>query len=278
MRHIQVLFIILLLTTCATVSSVARLDWEALKVRVQEEPWRPLFPEVDLKTVNFDPFPLRFFLVRIKNPHQKQWVISSQVIQEPAWVEPKTVRLFAQENNLDLAINASFYQKRVQDNLVRPIGLWIAQGKVLNPQHNRFSSFGQKQDGTLSILDPDDDYSQFRWAVGGGVRLLKNGQLSTSDTSIHPRTSLGLTRTNELYLTVIDGRQEHSRGISLVDLARLFLMFEVTDALNLDGGGSSTLVVRQADNTLKVLNSPWDHRLYGGERAVATHLGLRFRE
>ncbi len=50
-----------------------------------------------------------------------------------------------------------------------------------------------------------------------------------------------------LILMVVDGRQERSRGVSLDELAILMHELDVVEAMNLDGGGSSTLVV---DNTL----------------------------
>lgn len=59
----------------------------------------------------------------------------------------------------------------------------------------------------------------------------------------HPRTAVGRTADGTLILMVVDGRQARSRGATLDELARLMLDVGAVDALNLDGGGSSTLVV-----------------------------------
>ncbi|MDR5695870.1 MAG: phosphodiester glycosidase family protein [Armatimonadota bacterium] len=108
--------------------------------------------------------------------------------------------------------------------------------------------------------------------IGGGPRLLVSGQYMGGEGfpiqfshKRHPRTAVGVTRTGRVLLVVVDGRQpDHSLGMTLPELAALLLRLGVTDALNLDGGGSSTLVVRGM-----VVNSPSDET---GERAVADAL------
>jgi len=96
-----------------------------------------------------------------------------------------------------------------------------------------------------------------RDAISAGPVLIMNGEIHiTSDeevffgTSIpktHPRTAAGYTKKGALILLVVDGRQEESRGVSLDELAILMYELGAVEAINLDGGGSSTLVV---DNIL----------------------------
>ena len=70
----------------------------------------------------------------------------------------------------------------------------------------------------------------------------------------HPRTVIGVDRRGAIWLIVIDGRQPaHSVGMTLPDLVRLADRLELRDALNLDGGGSTTMVVKG-----KVINRPSD--------------------
>ena len=70
----------------------------------------------------------------------------------------------------------------------------------------------------------------------------------------HPRTLIGLDRRGFIWLAAIDGRQpEYSIGMMFADLERLCDRLELTDALNLDGGGSTTMVVKG-----KVVNKPSD--------------------
>jgi hypothetical protein len=85
---------------------------------------------------------------------------------------------------------------------------------------------------------------------------------------LEPRTSIGYDENNNIMIwIVVDGRQPgFSNGINLYDLAELQIAEGATQAFNMDGGGSSTLVVAGQG----VVNSPSD----GGERSVANHLGI----
>lgn len=82
----------------------------------------------------------------------------------------------------------------------------------------------------------------------------------------HPRTAIGLNREQVLFL-VADGRHPgHADGLSLVELAWLMRQIGCTDALNLDGGGSSTLWAHGAVRNYPSDNRRFDHE---GERSVA---------
>lgn len=92
--------------------------------------------------------------------------------------------------------------------------------------------------------------------IGGGPVLVENGQpMITWEEEVffgsgigavsdfQPRTALGYTAAGDLLLMVVDGRQGASRGVSLTELADLMIDLNAVEALNLDGGGSSTLTV-----------------------------------
>ncbi|MBI2813358.1 MAG: phosphodiester glycosidase family protein [Opitutae bacterium] len=87
----------------------------------------------------------------------------------------------------------------------------------------------------------------------------------------HPRTAAGVTADGRtLILLAIDGRQPgHSLGVTLPELADLMIELGATEAVNLDGGGSTSFYLRRADGSI-VANQP-----SGGKwRPVANHLGL----
>ncbi len=93
-----------------------------------------------------------------------------------------------------------------------------------------------------------------RDAIGVGPALIMDGKIRvTSDEEVffgttiplvHPRTAAGYTADGRLILLVVDGRQQASRGVSLRELATLMDELGCVEALNLDGGGSSTIVVK----------------------------------
>ncbi len=104
-------------------------------------------------------------------------------------------------------------------------------------------------------------------ALQGGQAVVMGGRrLSPGDNARHPRTAAGVTAGGELILLVADGRQRASRGLTLRELGDLMLELGCVEALNLDGGGSSTLVVAG-----ERLNRPQG---WGLEREVMTAIGL----
>ena len=99
-----------------------------------------------------------------------------------------------------------------------------------------------------------------------GNRQLVDERIRTvvDDREMHPRTAIGIDRdTNSVLMLVIDGRQSFSRGYTMVELANLMIELGAEDALNLDGGGSSTMVGLRPDGALGVLNSPSDGAVNG---------------
>ncbi len=81
--------------------------------------------------------------------------------------------------------------------------------------------------------------------VGGEVRISTDAEVffGSAIPEVHPRTAAGVMPGGELVLLVVDGRQRGNRGVDLVELAALMRDLGCVEALNLDGGGSSTLVV-----------------------------------
>ena len=112
-------------------------------------------------------------------------------------------------------------------------------------------------------------------AVGGLPRIVREGKISIEYTRSswdyfvakkHPRTAIGINREQDkLYIVVVDGRQQNlSIGMSLEELAQFLIDLGAYDALNLDGGGSTTMWYDG-----RVVNSPSDAE---GDRAVGNAL------
>ena len=115
-------------------------------------------------------------------------------------------------------------------------------------------------------------------AISGDRMIVLKGQPdpNLSDPYVAPRTGIGLNRNGRyLYLVVVDGRQPfYSNGATLSELAQILIDTGAYIAMNLDGGGSSTLVIEGEDGQPVILNSPIDHYIPGTERPVANHLGI----
>lgn len=110
--------------------------------------------------------------------------------------------------------------------------------------------------------------------IGGNVILVRDGAIVPhASQTRHPRTVVGLDRTGtKLTIMVVDGRKPGiAVGMSYDELAVEMLRLGCNDALNLDGGGSSVMAVRESTtDSYKILNAPTD----GRERAVVNVLGI----
>lgn len=116
--------------------------------------------------------------------------------------------------------------------------------------------------------------------ISGTPQLIINGRIEITRelegnaqkfvTDRHPRTAIGKLKDGRMLLVVVDGRQpNYSTGMSLLSLAELLLEFGAVEAINLDGGGSSAMVLEG-----KLVNKPSDA---AGERAVSDVLKIRER-
>ncbi|SFB27152.1 Calcineurin-like phosphoesterase [Amycolatopsis marina] len=120
---------------------------------------------------------------------------------------------------------------------------------------------------------PRSDAGELAVSVGGNRVLLRDGEIQQVDNvATHPRTAVGFSADGtKMWLATIDGRQADSRGMTELELAQHMKSLGADDALNLDGGGSSTLLAReQGERATSVHNSPSD----GGERLVPNGLGF----
>ncbi len=145
--------------------------------------------------------------------------------------------------------------------------LWI-NARLRDPA---VSEFGTGASGTLTLSLSPPEWNKVEHAIGGRLRLLKNGEINQTIAEMHnaekkhtpgkrtpllnlshePRTALGYNA-DKLFLVVADGRQpQYSTGLTLYELASILIELGATEAINLDGGSSSTFIVNDT-----VVNKP----------------------
>ncbi len=127
---------------------------------------------------------------------------------------------------------------------------------------------GQKVSIDMDTLGMD--WSQVDNVIGGGPFLVRNSKVNVDwqyegfqdsfALKRHPRTALGKSKSGDILFVVVDGRQEMSDGASLEELAGIMLRLGCDEAINLDGGGSTTI-----DLMGNTLNRPSD----GKERPIS---------
>ncbi|MFD1859339.1 phosphodiester glycosidase family protein [Aeromicrobium camelliae] len=111
-------------------------------------------------------------------------------------------------------------------------------------------------------------------AIAGSHQILRDGEVpelsGSLATSVHPRTAVGMNADGtELFVVTIDGRTAASRGMTLPELGEFMADLGAENAVNLDGGGSTSMVARPAGaEDVRVQNTPSD----GHERQVPNAL------
>lgn len=165
----------------------------------------------------------------------------------------------------NLIINADGWYKGISNSI------WYSGGRV----KNRI----QKDYRPWINFDRDNNF-EFGWkrgshwgnynAVSGSRFIVENGVVNpkmSKSSELDARTAIGITHDGKLVIAVVDGRDiPNPEGLSLTGLAELMLNYNCEAAIDLDGGGSTTLALNGA-----VFNAPNDDGVYG-QRSVINHL------
>ncbi|OQB14788.1 MAG: hypothetical protein BWY15_00940 [Firmicutes bacterium ADurb.Bin193] len=119
--------------------------------------------------------------------------------------------------------------------------------------------------------DPED----FKMAVGGGTLLICNGEdapVTHNISGTQPRTAMGADKSGKIiYLVTVDGRQSISRGMTLTELREYMYSLGCYNAINLDGGGSTTFVTKTPSEDLPTVKNTVSD---GAMRRVANAVGV----
>jgi hypothetical protein len=184
----------------------------------------------------------------------------------------QTVPSFGSAVGAEAAINGDFFSYETYE----PIGAAMGRGLAWGPGDSGTSGFialGRERvllSPTAEVVRPLPSW--MREVVGGHPDLLREGAIVADSSELctvrHPRTAVGLSADRHtLYLLVVDGRSSSSIGMTCAEEAALLRELGAHHALNLDGGGSSTLWIR----SMGVVNRPSD----GTPRVVANHLAVQ---
>jgi hypothetical protein len=199
----------------------------------------------------------------------------------------ETTLQFITRQHAQLGINGSFFTFVKHTLDTDNVSLVISDGHVVSPldPHRAWvlnitpDHHVQIRKVTANEISKPD--SQLHDTIAGSDLLVDQGKLvaptgSKFDDSHPPRTAVGVTREGHLLLMTVDGRQPgFSEGMSLQEVARFLMAHGAVEALNLDGGGSTTMAI--ADPHPRIINFPSDHKPDGnaGEaRAVGVNLGV----
>jgi hypothetical protein len=201
----------------------------------------------------------------------------------------RTTSEFVTATGVHLAINAGFFSPWRSNtpfdyyphagDPVNISGIASSRGTVYSTERGDRQTMYISKDNKVQFNAPTGGIYN---AVSGDVMFLVEGNLQTrrlsrpDRTARHPRTAVALDKSGrKLLFFVVDGRQpNYSEGATIPEMADIVLEYGGYTALNLDGGGSSALILRGADGKPIQLNTPIDHGLVGHERPVGNHLGI----
>jgi hypothetical protein len=188
----------------------------------------------------------------------------------------QTTRSFMTQQGAQLAINGDFYA--TQGAYANVLHLAVSDGVRYSPFNGFEPAMNINQNNVATVVTRNhNDPSGYGtvpsvnlWnAVGGNEYIVHNGNNVANWNELHPRTAIGVTADQKLLMFVVDGRQAgHSGGMTTPEVAALMIQYGAIHAINLDGGGSTTLAM--ADPTPRVVNRPSD----GTERAVGNNLAV----
>ncbi len=214
----------------------------------------------------------------------------------------------ARRHDYAITMNASFFEapapREVQGrkihyyngNCTWPAGWHYSGGRVVSSPSKEVlrATLMIHRDGRITIAGGVKELpADIRYAVSGNAVLLTDGKapVHARDTVRHPRSAVGVSADGKkLILFALDGRQAtaeesvygraHSRGATLAELGELMLEFGAANAVNLDGGGSTSLVIKDPyTGVFTIANQPSDRSNLKLpipiERPVADVLGIR---
>lgn len=162
-------------------------------------------------------------------------------------------------------------------------------GKKIKIGYGDKSSYAKSKMPNMLSSSPMliDNYKQVGATFVGDISKLNISKLPSEDyrrhqSVRHPRTAVALTRSNRLLLITVDGRSVNSAGMSAKELTEfLVTWFNPRYALNMDGGGSTTMYIKGSGESLTdVINYPTDNKRYDhyGQRRVSSHILVKRKE
>jgi len=221
------------------------------------------------------PRPLKINVIRVDLARKDLRFMT--VKRDPDWGKPMpdypslpirtrrlTVRKFmqnAREQGIDMlvAVNAapwSPWKPPYTHSYAAKLGLLISDGEVVDEANGRpVFLITKKGEFQIRKVGKNEDVSDIQLAVPGFSIILENGR-TMGDKKLAPRTSYGLSAGNRYMLIMtIDGRMKGiSEGVSTKELGAWMQKFGAEKAINMDGGGSTTLVVSDGKGGIRRLN------------------------
>lgn len=214
--------------------------------------------------------------IDLKNPNLIIFNTERTRFKKKGFVLPETTMNFAKRNDTNLAINANFFTFKCSflDALYKPLGLYITDSTVLSNAHSDFAHLIFSANKEPLILKEFDESLDVMYGIAGFNQVLKDGKIVITGKSkkIDSRMLIGINKSRTiLFVLCIDGEYKKiSEGATLIKATMIMKEIGVYDAIELDGGGSSTLIAKIDGKQHQLI--PSSKKQF---RKVATNLGFK---
>lgn len=277
------LFLVLYLSGCTAIPSV-RIDVPYQPSASAKIQWRSLSPGIDAADIIDPQFPLIVHIVKIDLCNPAISVITSEpalFTNSQGRIRGETTRDFAQRHNTIVAFNAApFKTNSLLFSIYRTIvGIHITDFRRMSMPHERYGALLFYADKTARIIDAQTEDllpTDVRHAVGGFWTILRNGSIVPQ--KLHrrdSRTAVGIADNGKtLFIAAVEGENKRkSQGLSFAETAMLMRELGIDDALQLDGGSSSTLVLQEnGEQHITAPTRSWNIHI-----RVASNIGIIIR-
>lgn len=242
--------------------------------------WKPLFKGVDFaQGRKAAPDPVAFYAARVDLKDSGiLFEVTPSNGDKPLETDGIKTSTFLRQTHCQLAINASPFSP-VEEGEGKPkdiLGLSASRGDVYSSPHGSHAAMLISKDKKVTFVEPPIDTKNVYDAVSGFGMLLKDGKNIAADDTRHPRTAVGTSQDGRyLYMLIIDGRQpNYSVGATTRETTDWLRQCGAYTALNLDGGGSTEMVVDDGHGNPTIVNRPIHANIPGNERVNGNSLGV----
>lgn len=195
---------------------------------------------------------VRLVRIELTNPHLQIEVPPPF----PGGMEPEKLGAYglSGSNRIIALWNGTPFRYRKDENvqdleksrIMEPTGVWISGGVLYSSQENEYGILQRNPSGGVEITIGKEAYPEAEWAVGGYLPILRGGRNIGIHGERHARTAVGVSRDGgTLYVCVVEGQSLFLPGLTSRETAEVLLAAGAWDALNLDGGNSSFLLINR---------------------------------
>lgn len=191
----------------------------------------------------------------------------------------KTTSFLADSIKALVAINGGFFDMKNGGavDYVKVNKKIINYSRSKSSRANAYFAFNKK---SLIITNDSVTASKYDNVILSGPFLVEEGKSIKLDNNAfnnnrHPRTAIAI-KANKLILFTVDGRNTQAQGLNLQELADIFRWYNCTTAMNLDGGGSTTMYISGKPEN-GIVNYPSDNKIFDhrGERTVSNIIFIK---